>query len=64
MRIFLNRVFAAKLACIVREPEWISALALFRRRSLEAWLEVFERDDVCVGPVATLAEAQTAFGTL
>jgi alpha-methylacyl-CoA racemase len=36
---------------------------VFRRRSLEAWLEVFERDDVCVGPVATLAEAQTAFGT-
>src|SRR5436305_6166798 len=35
---------------------------VFRRRSLEAWLEVFERDDVCVGPVATLAEAQTAFG--
>jgi len=35
---------------------------VFRRRSLEAWLEVFERDDVCVGPVATLAEAQAAFG--
>jgi crotonobetainyl-CoA:carnitine CoA-transferase CaiB-like acyl-CoA transferase len=35
---------------------------VFRRRSLDAWLEVFEHDDVCVGPVATLAEAQTAFG--
>jgi alpha-methylacyl-CoA racemase len=35
---------------------------VFRRRSLDAWLEVFEHDDVCVGPVATLAEAETAFG--
>lgn len=35
---------------------------VFRSRSLEEWLHVFERDDVCVGPVATLAEAETAFG--
>jgi crotonobetainyl-CoA:carnitine CoA-transferase CaiB-like acyl-CoA transferase len=37
--------------------------AFFRRRSLEEWLDVFEREDVCVGPVATYAEAQRAFGT-
>jgi len=35
---------------------------VFRSRSLEDWLHMFEREDVCVGPVATLAEAQTAFG--
>jgi crotonobetainyl-CoA:carnitine CoA-transferase CaiB-like acyl-CoA transferase len=37
--------------------------AFFRRRTLEEWLDVFEREDVCVGPVATYAEAQRAFGT-
>ncbi|HKT43735.1 MAG TPA: CaiB/BaiF CoA-transferase family protein [Gaiellaceae bacterium] len=37
--------------------------ASFRRRSLDEWLDVFEREDVCVGPVATYAEAQRAFGT-
>ena len=36
---------------------------VFRSRSLEDWLHMFEREDVCVGPVATLAEAQSAFGT-
>jgi alpha-methylacyl-CoA racemase len=36
---------------------------VFRRRTLEEWLDVLDRDDVCVGPVATLAEAQAAFGT-
>jgi crotonobetainyl-CoA:carnitine CoA-transferase CaiB-like acyl-CoA transferase len=35
--------------------------AFFRRRSLEDWLRVFEREDVCVGPVATYAEAAEAF---
>ena len=35
---------------------------VFRSRPLEEWLHMFEREDVCVGPVATLAEAQTAFG--
>ena len=36
---------------------------VFRRRPLEEWLHVFEREDVCVGPVATAAEAEAAFGT-
>jgi len=30
---------------------------VFARRPLPAWLELFEGDDVCAGPVATLAEA-------
>jgi crotonobetainyl-CoA:carnitine CoA-transferase CaiB-like acyl-CoA transferase len=36
--------------------------ALFRTRSLADWLELFEGEDVCVGPVATLAEGTAAFG--
>jgi len=31
-------------------------------RPLAAWLEVFEGEDVCAGPVATPAEAATEFG--
>ena len=31
--------------------------ALFQARPLGEWLELFETEDVCVGPVATLAEA-------
>ncbi len=31
--------------------------AIFSERPLAAWLELFEGEDVCVGPVATLAEA-------
>jgi alpha-methylacyl-CoA racemase len=36
---------------------------VFRGRPLEEWLHMFDGEDVCVGPVATLAEAQSAFGT-
>jgi len=36
--------------------------AAFRARALAEWLELFEREDVCVGPVATLAEAAEEFG--
>ncbi|MGH2972876.1 MAG: CoA transferase [Gaiellaceae bacterium] len=35
---------------------------VFSRRPLEHWLSVFEREDVCVGPVATYAEAAESFG--
>ena len=35
---------------------------VFRGRSLEEWLHVFETEDACVGPVATLAEAQADLG--
>jgi alpha-methylacyl-CoA racemase len=35
---------------------------IFRTRSLAAWLELFAREDVAVGPVNTLAEAAALFG--
>jgi crotonobetainyl-CoA:carnitine CoA-transferase CaiB-like acyl-CoA transferase len=31
--------------------------AIFEARPLTAWLELFDAEDVCVGPVATIAEA-------
>jgi len=36
--------------------------AVFAERPLAAWLEFFDGEDVCVGPVATLAEAAADFG--
>lgn len=33
--------------------------AIFAARTLADWLELFEAEDVCVGPVATIAEAAT-----
>ena len=40
-----------------------AALAeIFARRSLAHWLGLFRGEDVCVGPVATLAEADAEFG--
>ena len=36
--------------------------ATFAARSLESWLQLFESEDVCVGPVATLAEGAESFG--
>jgi alpha-methylacyl-CoA racemase len=35
----------------------------FAAKPLDTWLELFEREDVCVGPVATLEEAAAEFGT-
>jgi len=37
----------------------VELAAIFRARPLAEWLELFEAEDVCVGPVATLAEAAT-----
>jgi crotonobetainyl-CoA:carnitine CoA-transferase CaiB-like acyl-CoA transferase len=37
--------------------------SLFRTRTLADWLALFDGEDVCVGPVATLAEADSAFGS-
>jgi alpha-methylacyl-CoA racemase len=34
---------------------------VFAQRPLAAWLELFDGEDVCVGPVATLAEAAAEF---
>jgi crotonobetainyl-CoA:carnitine CoA-transferase CaiB-like acyl-CoA transferase len=36
--------------------------ALFAARTLGGWLDLFDGEDVCVGPVATLAEAAREFG--
>jgi alpha-methylacyl-CoA racemase len=36
--------------------------SVFATRPLAEWLGLFEREDVCVGPVATLAEAAAEFG--
>jgi crotonobetainyl-CoA:carnitine CoA-transferase CaiB-like acyl-CoA transferase len=36
--------------------------ALFARRALADWLEVFDGEEACVGPVATLAEAHADLG--
>ena len=36
--------------------------AVFAARPLAEWLELFEGEDVCAGPVATLAEAALTFG--
>ena len=36
--------------------------AIFATRPLPEWLALFEGEDVCIGPVATLEEAAEAFG--
>ena len=35
----------------------------FASKPLSAWLELFDREDVCVGPVATLEEAAADLGS-
>jgi crotonobetainyl-CoA:carnitine CoA-transferase CaiB-like acyl-CoA transferase len=46
------------------QPTLRSELAgVFATRPLEDWLQVFAGEDVCVGPVATRAEAAAEFGT-
>src|SRR5215213_2635007 len=44
------------------EPELPELEALFRTRSLAAWLALLEGRDTCVGPVLTLEEAAAALG--
>jgi alpha-methylacyl-CoA racemase len=36
--------------------------AIFEARPLAGWLELFDAEDVCVGPVATIVEAATDLG--
>ena len=36
--------------------------AIFETRTLAEWLELFDAEDVCVGPVATIAEAAADLG--
>jgi crotonobetainyl-CoA:carnitine CoA-transferase CaiB-like acyl-CoA transferase len=66
----LEPVFFRRLAELVGRPELAERqfdsdqealatelAAIFETRPLTEWLELFEAEDVCVGPVATLAEA-------
>ena len=57
-----------ELAARQFDPDGQDALAaelaaVFETRPLEEWLRLFDGEDVCVGPVATLAEGAAAFGT-
>jgi alpha-methylacyl-CoA racemase len=55
---FAERQYAAEQEQLAAELAQV-----FSRKPLEHWLAVFEHDDVCVGPVATLAEAARDLGT-
>lgn len=45
------------------DPSAATDLAeVFRARTLEDWLAMFDDEDVCVGPVSTLEEAAVEFG--
>jgi len=46
-----------------QEPLAAELSRVFSSEPLEHWLAVFDNDDVCVGPVATLAEAAADLGT-
>jgi crotonobetainyl-CoA:carnitine CoA-transferase CaiB-like acyl-CoA transferase len=46
-----------------QEPLAEELAQVFSSRPLAHWLRVFESEDVCVGPVATLAEAAADLGT-
>ena len=71
----LERKFFERLVTVIDRPELAErqfdddqeALAaelagVFRRRELADWLELFDGEDVCVGPVSTRAEAASEFG--
>ena len=52
------------LAARQYEPETFDELAsIFLSRPLAEWLQLFEDEDVCVGPVLTLEEASAELGT-
>ena len=66
----LEPVFFRRLTEVLGRPELAErqldadqeALAaelatIFAARPLAEWLELFDKEDVCVGPVATIAEA-------
>jgi crotonobetainyl-CoA:carnitine CoA-transferase CaiB-like acyl-CoA transferase len=53
-----ERQFAGGQDELARELE-----AAFARRPLVEWLELFDGEDVCVGPVATRTEAAVEFGS-
>jgi crotonobetainyl-CoA:carnitine CoA-transferase CaiB-like acyl-CoA transferase len=45
-----------------QEPLAAELAAIFGARPMDEWLELFDTEDVCVGPVATIAEAVTDWG--
>jgi crotonobetainyl-CoA:carnitine CoA-transferase CaiB-like acyl-CoA transferase len=56
-----------ELAARQFDPEGQDALAaeladVFEARPLAEWLQLFDGEDVCVGPVATRAEGAAVFG--
>jgi alpha-methylacyl-CoA racemase len=60
----IGRPELAELHLVEQEQRQLATelAAVFATRPLAAWLEVFDGEDVCVGPVSTLAEAAGAFG--
>src|SRR5687768_14793341 len=72
----LEPKFFARLCALLERPELAARqfepdgqedlaaelAAILAGRPLAEWLELFEREDVCVGPVATLEEAAAEFG--
>jgi crotonobetainyl-CoA:carnitine CoA-transferase CaiB-like acyl-CoA transferase len=71
----LEPVFFRRLTELLGQPELaarqfdadqealaIELAACFAARPLADWLELFDREDVCVGPVATIAEAAADLG--
>ena len=68
----LEQAFFRRLTELLEQPELADSqfdadqetlaselASIFKARPLAEWLELFEGEDVCVGPVATLAEAAT-----
>jgi crotonobetainyl-CoA:carnitine CoA-transferase CaiB-like acyl-CoA transferase len=57
----LEPKFAARLLELLGGPDPDELAAVFRTRSLASWEALFEGEDVCVGPVRTIAEASAEF---
>lgn len=71
----LEPKFFARLCVLIGRPELVERqydddqetlaaelAAVFVRRTIAEWLALFDGEDVCVGPVATLAEAAADLG--
>ena len=67
----LEPKFWRRLCEVLGRPDLLSRAAdahtdleeIFRGHSLDEWLRLFEDEDVCAGPVATLEEAAPEFGS-
>jgi alpha-methylacyl-CoA racemase len=68
----LEPKFWSRFCGLVERPDLVSRQndgheeleALFRTRTSDEWLSLFDGEDVAVGPVATLLEASREFGTV